>query len=244
MPTRIIHVLGTASGVGKSTICLGLLAWLVKKGVPTEELAYIKPVTQCVDQQPVALFCKKYGIVCRDIGPLIFSKGFTRKFLEEETGKKNRLLDEVHTEINAIGSGKRFLLIDGVGHPAVGSIVGLCNATLVNAHDNSRVLLVAPAGIGAAFDNIVLCLTFLQAHGINDVGVLLNHLAQSLESEISSYLEPALKRRFPNAEICGFLPTLDGLPKTEIQLDICVPADWIGENVLMEKVLFQAQTNR
>ena len=156
MHPKIIHVLGTSSGIGKSSLCLGLLAWLLERGIPAKELAYIKPMTQCVDRQPVAVFCGQYGIACEDTGPVIFSKGFTREYLYKPMSEQRILLDKVLTAIHAIGSGRQYLFVDGVGHPAVGSTLGLSNITLTNALANPKVLLVGPAGIGAAIDSVAL----------------------------------------------------------------------------------------
>ncbi len=178
MRARIIHVLGTGSGVGKSSLCLGLLAWLLKHGVPAEKLAYIKSMTQCVEKQPVTLFCEKHGIACPEIGPVIFSKGFTREFLDGQTPGRNILLDKILAAIHASAVDKEFLFVDGVGHPAVGSTVGLSNATLANALGKCMVLLVVQPGIGAAIDSITLCLTFLRANGITKVGVLFNKVTR------------------------------------------------------------------
>ncbi|MGR9054045.1 MAG: hypothetical protein ACU84J_15495, partial [Gammaproteobacteria bacterium] len=59
---RYLYIMGAASGVGKSTICAGLLAWLLTNGYSPGQLAYIKPMTQCVAKQPVGNFCEQTGI--------------------------------------------------------------------------------------------------------------------------------------------------------------------------------------
>ncbi len=243
MCTTIIHVLGTGSGVGKSSLCLGLLAWLLKQGVPAEKLAYIKPMTQCVEKQPVTLFCEKHGIACQAIGPVIFSKGFTREFLDGQTPGRDILLDEILVAIYSIAVDKQFLFVDGVGHPAVGTTVGLSNATLANALRNCVVLLVAQSGIGAAIDSIALCLTFLRANGIAKVGVLFNKVTRPLMYELSSYVEPAVRTLFPDVEIHGFLPDVETIRRGAVPFNnVDAIADWIDENISVKQMLFPTQS--
>ena len=243
MQSTIIHVLGTSSGVGKSSLCLGLLAWLLKHGVPAEELAYIKPMTQCVDKQPVALFCENHGIACQATGPVIFSKGFTREFLAGQTPGQDNLLDEILTAIDAIASDKRFVFVDGVGHPAVGSTIGLSNATLSNALGDCKILLVAQPGIGAAIDSLTLCLTFLRANGITKVGVLFNKVPHSLTPEMSAYVEPAVRTLFPDIRIYGFVPELEILSRQAVSFNFDDITHWVDENISVKKMLFRTQSN-
>lgn len=60
--------------VGKSSTCLGLLGALLKHGLSSSELAYIKPATQCEKPQLVTEWCEKRGVACRGIGPVVFYK--------------------------------------------------------------------------------------------------------------------------------------------------------------------------
>ena len=49
-----VFIAGDKSSVGKSTMCLCILASLVRMGVSADKIAYIKPVTQCEAEQPIA----------------------------------------------------------------------------------------------------------------------------------------------------------------------------------------------
>ncbi len=149
MDTRYLYVMGAGSGVGKSSICLGILAQLLAAGFTPAQLAYIKPVTQCVIKQPVALFCDQHQIACVDIGPLVFHKGFSRDYIAGLTPSSDTLLAGVMASIHAVAEDKAVVIIDGVGHPAVGSVVGVSNADVAHALP-CKVLFVGNAGIGAA----------------------------------------------------------------------------------------------
>ena len=80
--TKYLYVMGAESGAGKSTVCLGILAQLLASGLTPYQLAYIKPATQCITKQTVALFCEQTKIPYMDIGNLVFRKGFSKDFID------------------------------------------------------------------------------------------------------------------------------------------------------------------
>ena len=62
------------SQVGKSSTCLGLLGSLLKQGLSADDVAYIKPATQCERPQLVTEWCETNGVACCGIGPVVFYK--------------------------------------------------------------------------------------------------------------------------------------------------------------------------
>lgn len=57
----------------------------------------------------------------------MFYKGFTRAFLQGETSSSTEMLDEIVKAVEEIGGTKKFVIVDGVGYPSVGSICGICS---------------------------------------------------------------------------------------------------------------------
>ena len=90
-----IFIAGDKSQVGKSSICMGILGTLLKKGYDPKKLAYIKPATQCEETQLVKKYCEAKGIDAVDVGPVVYYKGFTRAFLNGETESSAELLEKV-----------------------------------------------------------------------------------------------------------------------------------------------------
>ena len=115
-----LFVSGDRSSVGKSSICLAILATLLRKGFSPSSLAYIKPVTQCEAEQPITRFCNRHGISNRGIGPVIFYKGFTRAFLSNETHSSDVMMEQIDEAVQVISRGKLITIVDGVGYPSVG----------------------------------------------------------------------------------------------------------------------------
>uniref|UniRef100_K3WKW7 DRTGG domain-containing protein n=1 Tax=Globisporangium ultimum (strain ATCC 200006 / CBS 805.95 / DAOM BR144) TaxID=431595 RepID=K3WKW7_GLOUD len=128
-PIRIF-VSGDRSQVGKSTVCLGLVGSLLRHGFAPSEIGYIKPATQCEAPQLITKFCRHHGITCCDIGPIVFYSGFTREYLKGNTEPADVLLAKAKAKVDEVGRGKKVVVVDGVGYPAVGSICGVSNAAV------------------------------------------------------------------------------------------------------------------
>jgi len=210
-PLRLF-VSGDKSQVGKSTICLGILGSLLKIGYLPNELAYIKPVTQCEGIQPVHTWCESKGISCERIGPVVFYAGFTRAFLKGEVGTSQMLLEKISNSVKTIEKGKKLVLIDGVGYPSVGSICGISNAQ-VAVHLSAPVLLVCRSGVGDAIDSYNLNLTYFKSFGANVLGVIFNKFSLDGYYSLQKCTGPIVKYFETNEEALpfGFMPDLKNL---------------------------------
>lgn len=215
-----IFVAGDRSQVGKSSVCMGLLGKLLLIGYSPESLAYIKPATQCEKPQLVTEYCQKKGISCIAIGPIVFYKGFTREFLSGNTNTTQNLLSQASQAVDSIAVGKKIVIIDGVGYPAVGSICGTDNATIarvcgsINENRNrmpAPVLLVGKSGVGDAIDSYNLNATYFESKNVPVLGAIFNRLSRdgyySLENcknEITKYF--SLYKN--NQHVFGFIPEI------------------------------------
>ena len=204
METKYLYVMGAESGAGKSTVCLGILAQLLATGFTADQLAYIKPVTQCTEKQPVGLFCEQKQIACRDLGSLIFSKGFSKDFIDGLTLGSEALLAEVLATIAFIGKGKAVVIIDGIGDPSVGSVIGVSNVDIA-ASMACHVIFIGKSGIGAAIDNTVLCISFMQQKGISNIGIIYNKIPLVAMEEIKNYLTNRLPELVTDVTLLGFI---------------------------------------
>ena len=204
MTTKYIYIMGSESGAGKSTVCLGILAQLLASGFTPSQLAYIKPVTQCIAKQTVALFCEQTKIPYLDISKLVFRKGFSRDFIDGLTKPSDELKADVMASILRIGKDKEVVIIDGVGDPSVGSVVGVSNvdvALLLPCH----ILFVGKSGIGAALDNTVLCVSFMQLKGLKNIGIIYNKIPLAAIAEIKKYVTKRLPDLLPKVTLLGFI---------------------------------------
>jgi len=228
MNPRYLYIMGAQSGVGKSTVCLGILAQLLADGYLPQQLAYIKPMTQCVERQAVARFCAEHAIACTDIGDLIFKKGFTQDFIDGLTDSSEELLATVLQSIVTIGMGKAVVLIDGIGSPAVGSVVGVANIDIA-ALLPCRIIFVGKAGIGAAIDDTVLNVSFIQSKHQHNVGLIYNKIPVSDLADTRHYVSKRIVQLLPNTTPLGFIADYNGLAASHRWFNDAVKfTDWFA----------------
>ncbi len=204
MTTKYIYVMGSESGAGKSTVCLGILAQLLVSGLTPNQLAYIKPVTQCIAKQTVALFCEQTKIPYSDIDTLVFRKSFSRDFIDGLAKRSDELLADVLASIFSLGKGKEVVIIDGVGDPSVGSVVGVSNVDVALSLP-CNVIFVGKPGIGAALDNTVLCVSFMQYKGLTNIGIIYNKIPLPAFDDIKKYVTKRLPELLPEVTLLGFI---------------------------------------
>jgi len=162
-----LFVAGAVTHCGKTTVCLSILSALRKAGIKASELAYIKPATQCEAPDLLSKWCVEEGIeyVCGENSPLVFYSGFTRSFLLGEQGTSEQWLEKIRTRIDQMAAGRKAIIVDGVGFPAVGSIVGVDNADVAKAA-RAPVLCVCKSGVGGAIDSFSLNCSYFVSKGV------------------------------------------------------------------------------
>ena len=218
-----IFIAGDRSSVGKSSICLGILGSLIASGYSPDDLAYIKPATQSESTQLIQLYCEKHGVQCVPIGPLVYYRGFTRAFLAGEAGSTVEWLHRCATAVDRVARGKRIVLVDGVGFPAVGSICGTSNAAVAMAcgyplenmgvRCSMGVVLVGGSGVGAAIDAFNLNATYFEQAGVPVIGGIFNKLPESgfyslenCKQQISAYFNQSEEQIEKGRRPFGFVP--------------------------------------
>lgn len=213
-----LFVAGAVTHCGKTTTCLSLLAALRKAGVPSEHLAYIKPATQCEAPDLLQHWCSAEGVeyVGGEQAPLVFYAGFTRSFLAGEQGTSADWVAKIASRVDALARGRRFVIIDGVGFPAVGSIVGVDNAVVARAA-RAPVLLVGKSGVGGAVDSFNLNRVYFAHYGVPVLGALFNFGARDgsykwdvCAAEIQKYFVQG-ELREQCFGVVPLLPALEGL---------------------------------
>lgn len=205
-----VFVSGDRAQVGKSTVCLGLIGALLRHGYAPGDIAYIKPATQCEKTQVIARFCRQQGIECCDIGPIVFYSGFTREFLKGSTDSAEQLLANVRAKVEELSVGRKIVVIDGVGYPAVGSICGVSNANVARVLQ-TPVVLVGKRGVGDAVDSFNLNACFFESHGVKVLGAIFNRLPldgyyslENCKENVTRYFAQFQ----PEKQVYGFLPEL------------------------------------
>jgi len=196
--------MGSSTNIGKTTLCEGLLSQYLHHGYQPEQLAYIKPMTQCIEKQAVTLFCENKQITHQSIGSLVFSKGYTKDFIDGLTKSSEQLLEGILAEISQISENKEFVIIDGIGGPSTGSVVGVSNADIARSIE-SPVLFIGKAGIGSSIDDTILAVNFMQQQGIKNLALAYNKIEASELVAVKTYLTKRLAELLPNIPIVDFI---------------------------------------
>ncbi len=227
MKTNFFYIMGSASGAGKTTFCEGLLAQCMLNGYHPEQLAYIKPMTQCVEKQAVTVFCEYQHIAHQSISSLVFRKGFTKDFIDGLTKTSEMLLKEILAEISHISENKEIVIIDGIGSPNTGSVVGVSNVDLARSLA-SPVLYIGKAGIGSAIDETILAINFMQQCGIKNIALVYNKIEPSELVTVKHYLTKRLAELLPNVPVLDFIANHSQLNGESKQLSTAKTYQWFN----------------
>lgn len=222
--------MGSVSGVGKTTLCKSLLTQCLLNGYQPEQLAYIKPMTQCIKKQEVTTFCEYKHIAHQSIGSLVFYQGFTKDFIDGLTKTSDMLLEDVLAEIVQFGENKEIVIVDGIGGPGTGSVVGLSNVDIAHSLA-SPVLFIGKAGIGSAIDDTIIKINFIQQSGIKDIALVYNKIEPSELVTVKHYLSKRLAELLPNIPVLDFIPNYTQLNGGNKQLSTDKIYQWFNSHV-------------
>jgi len=176
-PATRLFVAGSASHAGKSTVCLGVLEAAVER-YGADAVAYCKAATQDERPDAVARWCAARGVECVSGAdcPIVYYAGFTRAFLDGGAYASEDWLDRAAATVARLADGRRVVVIDGVGYPAVGSVCGTSNAD-VAARLKAPVCVVCKSGVGGAIDEVNFAAAFFAARDVPVLGCVLNKAA-------------------------------------------------------------------
>lgn len=197
--SKAIFIAATGQNVGKTTLCLGLIAALRKR---FSRIGFIKPVGQQhirinsdlnVDKD-VVLFKEYFHLSAdyADMSPVIIPAGFTRQFLDgsvDELAMQQKIL----SSFQKISRQHTYTIVEGTGHIGVGSIIKMNNAKIASLL-NLDVIIIASGGLGSAYDELALNIAMCQIHGVKVKGIILNRVLNHKRTMIEEYFPKALAR--------------------------------------------------
>ena len=194
-----LFIAATGQNVGKTTLCLGILANLQKR---FESVGFIKPVGQQHERvqgnikvdKDVVLFKKHFGLPAdwEDMSPVIIPAGFTRDFLDKKISEELLQKKIIHS-FQKIYSQNVFTLVEGTGHVGVGSIINMNNAR-VASELGLDIVIIASGGLGSAYDELAMNIAMCQQYGVRIHGVILNRVLDSKRDMILEYIPKSLKK--------------------------------------------------
>lgn len=192
MPHKIF-IAGTGQNSGKTTVSFALIHLAGKK---YKRVGYIKPLgpklsrlgRHLVDKD-AALMAEAFGME-RDLelmSPVLIRKTTTRDAID---GKVNRrqLERRIVDACRKLEKNCDFLIIEGAGHPGVGSVLNLSNARIARLLDAS-VLMVTGGGVGNVVDAVALDTALFEKESVEIRALLINKLLPDKRDLTLDYLQ-------------------------------------------------------
>jgi len=190
-----IFIAATGQHSGKTTTSLSLMHLASKK---FERIGFIKPLGPKpivfrgidIDKDP-ALMAELFGLEkhLQLMCPVVVKPGDTRRALNGELPVE-KLSEKVLESCAALEKECDFIIVEGSGHPGVGSVLGLSNARIARLLD-APVLMVTGGGIGNVVDSVHLNLALFEKEQAEVRAILVNKIMPEKREATLSYLQRA-----------------------------------------------------
>lgn len=194
--TRKLFVAATGQNCGKTTVCLALLH-LARQHY--ERVGFIKPLGpkpamfqgRAVDKD-AALMAQVFGMQkdLRHMSPVVLFPDTTRRIIDGELDPGG-FREQLQTACATLEQKYDLLIIEGSGHPGVGSVLGLSNAAIARLL-KAPVLLVTGGGVGNVIDAAALNSALFEKEGVPVRAILANKLIPDKREMTLDYLGRAL----------------------------------------------------
>ena len=194
--TKKLFVAATGQHCGKTTASLSIFHLLRSMG---ENVGFVKPVGQVhvkykgldIDKD-AALMAEVFDIDEEDlpyISPVLIKKGVSKNVLSGKLSTEAFVRDIERAK--AYSEAKYdWLIIEGTGHAAVGTVIGVNNGLSAKIFD-APVLLVSGGGIGNVIDRVYSNALVFQAQGVSISAAMPNKLFSQKREEVLFYLKKA-----------------------------------------------------
>lgn len=207
-PKRI-YVAATGQNRGKTTVSLGLIAALVKRGL---RVGFIKPIGQryqqvdgqLIDEDAVlvdSIF--RCGSSLVDMSPVAIERGFTQAYIRGQTSSRDELLGKIKRAVERVEVGKDVVVVEGTGHAGVGAVFDLSNPAVAAAL-NLKAVIVSGGGIGKPIDEILLNRALFREHAVDIVGAIVNKVDLPQYDKIDALVRAGLRRQ--DMDVLGLIP--------------------------------------
>lgn len=202
-----IFIAASGQNIGKTTISVSLLHLAQKK---YGRVGFIKPLGpkpttlrgRSVDKD-AALIAQVFDLSkdLRYMSPVVVYPDTTRKAIDGQISTAE-LEERILTSYAELEKRCDFIIIEGSGHPGVGSVLKLSNARIARLLD-APVLMVTGGGVGNVIDSIFMNIALFKLEGAQVRAVLTNKLFAEKRASTLDYLSRALADQ-PFAVLGGF----------------------------------------
>ncbi|QWV97360.1 AAA family ATPase [Geomonas nitrogeniifigens] len=204
---RKIFVAASGQNIGKTTISVSLLHLAQKKYGRVGFMKPLGPKPTVLRGIPVdkdaALMAQVFGLTkdLRYMSPVVVYPETSREAID---GKLNlpELADRIMTSFAELEKHCDFIVIEGSGHPGVGTVLRLSNARIAKMLD-APVLMLSGGGVGNVIDTLAMNTALFKLEGADVRGVLVNKLFTEKRDTMLDYLTRAFADQ-PFSVLGGF----------------------------------------
>jgi len=197
---RKMFIAATGQNIGKTTLCLSLLHLARRK---YRRVGFIKPigpkptvVNGVIVDKDAALMAGVFGMKehLRYISPVVVPPGMTKEVIDGKIPRE-MLSERLLAAFEMLEKHCDFIIIEGSGHPGVGTVLGLSNAQVARMLGAS-VLMVTGGGIGNVVDGVAANAALFEYESVPVKAVLVNKLVAEKREQTLDYLARSLGDRF------------------------------------------------
>ncbi len=184
-----LYITGTQKDVGKTTLSVGLSHKFRQKGL---KVGYIKPLGQRVKEVGGQSLHDDALVISKILGDPSHTQAeialaLPRGRVEKQIFNMNstELMEKIRGYCDVLKRDHDVVIIEGMGHVAMGSCVGVSGADVARIA-GAKAILVTGGGIGKTIDEIALCSQFLVSNGADFLGTIINKVWPDKYDRISS----------------------------------------------------------
>jgi uncharacterized protein len=192
-----IFIAAVGKNCGKTTSCIGLMHLALKK---YKRVGFFKPFGgqtavyrgKIIDKD-VALMARIFGLRfnLEVMSPVVLHPDTTHEVVDGKVSPadlQQRILDAYA----ALEKQCDLIIIEGSGHPGVGSVMQISNARIARLLD-APVLLITGGGLGIVVDQLAMILAFFEKEKVDLRAILVNKLIPGKRERSLDYLGRALQ---------------------------------------------------
>ncbi|MDD5456728.1 MAG: AAA family ATPase [Candidatus Margulisbacteria bacterium] len=168
--------------------------------------------------------------------PIAIPSGYTEEYILERANRKDQLKNKLIYSFQELSYDREYMLVEGTGHAGVGSVLDLSNARVAKIL-NSKVILIAPGGIGNTIDEIMLNKALFDKEGVEVLGVVINKIYPNKIEKVTKLLTQGLNNY--GLKVLGFIPYYQSLSspnmflvKEALKADVLNEGDTLYENIV------------
>ena len=202
-----IFIAASGQNIGKTTISLSLLHLAQQK---YGRVGFMKPLGpkptllrgHAVDKD-AALIAQVFGLTrdLRHMSPVVVFPETSRQAIDGEISF-SELRERILSSYAELEKRCDFIVIEGSGHPGVGSVLKLSNACIAKLLD-APVLMITGGGVGNVVDTVAMNTALFKLEGAEVRAVLVNKIYHDKREVMLDYLRRAFTDE-PFAVIGGF----------------------------------------